>query len=193
MANICVFCGSGVGNNPKFKSAAETLGRLIAENGHSLVFGGGKVGLMGVIANAVLDHGGAAVGVIPKFLMDREVGHEGLSELFIVDSMHERKLMMANKADAFIAMPGGLGTLEELAEISTWAQLNIMDKPIGILNVEQFYQHLEQQLEKMVAEGFMRSENKEMLKIASQPADLLKLISSHLSTHKSQPLDQDKS
>jgi len=135
MKRICVFCGSSPGSRPEYRAAAEELGAELARRGTGLVYGGGNVGLMGVLADAVLRAGGEAVGVIPKHLMAREVGHNGLTKLHVVRSMHERKALMADLSDAFVAMPGGYGTLEEFCEIVTWAQLGLHAKPCGILNV----------------------------------------------------------
>ncbi len=160
MKNICVFCGSSYGLEEIYTQQAKALGELIAKNGLSLVYGGGNVGLMGVIADEVLKNGGKVIGVIPEFLKDKEVGHSQLTEMHVVNSMHERKLLMAELSDAFIAMPGGLGTLEELAEISTWVQLELMKKPVGILNVNGFYDALIQQLDFMTSQGFIKDQNR---------------------------------
>lgn len=160
MKNICVFCGSSYGLEEIYIQQAKALGELIAKNGLSLVYGGGNVGLMGVIADEVLKNGGKVIGVIPEFLKDKEVGHSQLTEMHVVNSMHERKLLMAELSDAFIAMPGGLGTLEELAEISTWVQLELMKKPVGILNVNGFYDALIQQLDFMTSQGFIKDQNR---------------------------------
>ena len=132
MKNICVFCGSSSGDNPAFANAAEVLGRQLAKNNIQLIYGGGKVGLMGIIADSVLGSEGKVVGIIPDFLMKKEVGHMGLTEIHVVESMHVRKQKMAGLADAFIAMPGGYGTLEELSEILTWVQLELIKKPVGV-------------------------------------------------------------
>lgn len=155
MISICVFCGSRQGVSPLYSKLAEKLGHEIAGNKLTLIYGGGKVGLMGEIADAVLSKGGEVVGVIPEFLYHREVAHEGLTKLIVVESMHERKLKMSALADGFIALPGGYGTLEELAEIITWNQLDLVKKPVGILNVNNFYNHLLQYFDHMVNEGFV--------------------------------------
>lgn len=160
MKNICVFCGSSSNVQNSYKQEAKRLGKELVDRKMTLVYGGGKVGLMGIIADEVLRNGGQVIGVIPKFLQQKEVGHDRLTTLHVVDSMHERKQLMAELSDAFIAMPGGLGTLEELAEISTWVQLGLMKKPIGIFNVNGFYDHLISQLDHMCSEGFLRAENK---------------------------------
>lgn len=140
--SVCVYCGSRMGNSPAFAEAAREVGQLIGSNGWQLVYGGGNVGLMGVVADASLQAGGLAIGVIPRALMEREVGHQRLSEQHVVDNMHQRKQMMAERADAFLALPGGIGTLEELYEVWTWHQLGYHRKPIGLLNVEGYYDDL---------------------------------------------------
>lgn len=176
MKNICVFCGSSIGENLIYKQKAEELGKLIVDHGLRLVYGGGNIGLMGVIADSVLQYGGEVIGVIPEFLKSREVGHEQLTELIVVNSMHERKLKMAELADAFIAMPGGYGTLEELAEITTWVQLGLMNKSIGILNVNGFYDSLINQITFMKEQRFISIENHQMLIFNSDPQKLLELL-----------------
>ena len=163
MRSICVFCGSRPGVRPAYRAAAELLGKTLAERGLELVYGGGNVGLMGVVADACLAAGGKVVGVIPRALMEWEVGHEGLSRLEVVDSMHTRKARMAELADGFIALPGGLGTFEELFEILTWAQLGFHNKPTALLNVEAYYQPLIQLMDRGVGEGFMKAENRGLL------------------------------
>jgi len=156
MKSICVFCGSSTGFHPIYKKTAYDLGRHIAEENLCLIYGGGSIGLMGVLANAVLEHGGKAIGIIPRFLYEKEVGHDGVSELIIVDSMHERKQKMAELSQGFIAMPGGIGTMEELFEIFTWAQLALIKKPVALLNVNNFYDDVIHFLNKMVREGFIK-------------------------------------
>lgn len=140
--SVCVYCGSRTGDSPLFMQAARQVGELIARSGGRLVYGGGKVGLMGAVADATLAAGGTVLGVIPQALMDREVGHRGITELQVVDTMHERKLAMAEAADAFLALPGGIGTLEELYEMWSWQQLGYHDKPVALLNVDGFYDAL---------------------------------------------------
>lgn len=163
MKSICVFCGSSTGFHPVYKKAAEELGRRIVEEKLTLVYGGGSVGLMGVLANVVMDHGGKVIGVIPKFLYDKEVGLDTVTELIIVDSMHERKQKMAELSNAFIAMPGGIGTMEELFEVFTWSQLALIRKPVAILNVNNFYDDIIRFMDKMVHEGFLRPETAQSL------------------------------
>ncbi|SDD26968.1 hypothetical protein SAMN05216345_107221 [Cupriavidus sp. YR651] len=173
MKSVCVYCGSSPGHRPEYADAARALGKAMAEQSLALVYGGGKVGLMGIVADSVMAHGGAAIGVIPDALMQKEVGHRGLTELHVVRNMHERKQMMADRADAFIAMPGGVGTFEELFETFTWLQLGYHDKPVGLLNVAGFYDGMLGFLNHAVGEGFLKQVHAEMLHVAETPADLL--------------------
>jgi len=175
--NICVFCGSSIGNNLIYEEAAQELGRLMAESSHSLVYGGGNVGLMGAIADSVLKHNGKVIGVIPDFLLRLEVGHRGITELEVVSSMHERKKRMADLSNAFIAMPGGWGTLDELAEILTWKQLGLVTQPIGLLNTLNFFDPLLDQMRLMVSAGFLRQENLDFLKVEDTAPKLLAALS----------------
>ena len=156
MKRICVFCGSSLGNRTDYSEAAVTLGGVLARRGIGLVYGGGNVGLMGVIADAVLEAGGEVIGVIPHALAKREIEHQGLTQLHVVDSMHTRKAMMADLADAFIAMPGGVGTFEEFFEAVTWTQLGLHRKPCGLLNVAGFYAPLAAFIDQAVSEGFIK-------------------------------------
>ena len=174
--SICVFCGSSQGNDPVFSNAARKLGLEIAKQGLTLIYGGGNIGLMGVLADQVLKENGKVHGVIPNFLSEKEVGHKGLTQMTYVESMHQRKQLMAELSDAFIAIPGGFGTLEELAEILTWAQLGLIKKPIGILNVNSFFNPLLSQLDGMVNAGFLRQENRDLLINHSSPNELLDAI-----------------
>ncbi|RAU22183.1 TIGR00730 family Rossman fold protein [Paramagnetospirillum kuznetsovii] len=176
MRRVCVFCGSSMGNRPEYAAAAEELGRLIAAEGLELVYGGGNVGLMGVIADAVLAAGGKVIGVIPEALMRWEVGHDALTELRVVASMHERKAMMAELADGFIAMAGGIGTLEELFEIWTWGQLGLHAKPLGFLDVAGYYGHLHAFLDHMANEGFVKPRHRDMVVVESDPGALLRRL-----------------
>jgi uncharacterized protein (TIGR00730 family) len=177
--NVCVFCGSSTGIPPVYAAATKELGQLFAETKTTLVYGGGNVGLMGILADEVLKHGGKVIGVIPDFLEKREVAHKGLTTLEIVSSMHERKKRMADLSDAFIALPGGWGTLDELAEILTWRQLTLIHQPIGILNTNSFFDTLILQMKKMVEDGFLRSENLDFLKIEQDPSKLLTAVGVH--------------
>ncbi|QBQ98062.1 TIGR00730 family Rossman fold protein [Paraburkholderia pallida] len=173
MKAVCVYCGSSMGARPVYNEAAQAFGRALVDANLALVYGGGKVGLMGVIADTVMAHGGRAIGVIPELLVDKEVGHNGLTELHVVPDMHQRKKMMADLSDAFVAMPGGVGTLEELFEVYTWAQLGYHHKPVGVLNIDSFYNPLIALLEHTVSEGFMRQAYLDLLQIDSDPAALI--------------------
>jgi uncharacterized protein (TIGR00730 family) len=170
---ICVFTGSSEGRRPAYRAAAGELGRLLAARGIELVFGGGRVGLMGVLADAVLEAGGHVIGVIPEALVAREVAHAGLPDLRIVGSMHERKALMAELSDGFIAMPGGWGTLEELFEVLTWGQLGLHAKPCGLLNVEAYFDPLLAFLLHAVEEQCVRTEYQQQLPVSPSAADLL--------------------
>jgi uncharacterized protein (TIGR00730 family) len=171
--SICVYCGSSSGVSPRYAEQARAMGAALAGRGIALVYGGGKVGLMGAIADEVLRCGGQVTGVIPQALMDKEVGHQGLTQLHVVKNMHERKAMMADLSDGFIAMPGGVGTLEELFEVFTWAQLRFHDKPIGILNTDGYYDALLGFVSHMVEQGFVRAEQAKLLMSAPDPQALL--------------------
>lgn len=173
MNSICIFCGSSTGNKPVYTEAAVETGRRLAEEGIRLVYGGGGIGLMGQVADAALAAGGEVVGVIPHGLNDKERAHEGLTELHVVDSMHQRKAMMAELADAFIALPGGMGTLEEFAEIFTWAQLGIHQKPCGLLDVDGYFGPLIAYFDHAVAEGFLWEEHRRIVLVGDSADDLL--------------------
>ena len=175
---ICVFCGSSPGRLPAYTESAATLGRLLAERGIGLVYGGATVGTMGVIANAALAAGGDVYGVIPQQLVEREIAHRGLTELYEVADMHQRKAKMAELADAFIALPGGAGTMEELFEVWTWLQIGIHDKPIGLLDVESYYSRLEALLDHMVEEGFVKPQYRAALQVDADPVRLIDRLSS---------------
>src|SRR5271169_5702452 len=176
LKRICVFCGSSVGSRPAYAAAARELGRTLAERGLGIVFGGGKVGLMGVLADAALAAGGEAIGVIPEALVAREIGHSGLTKLHVVRSMHERKTLMADLADAFIALPGGYGTFEEFFEAVTWTQLGIHQKPCGLLNVDGYYDALLALLGRAVADGFIREANRALVLDAPDVPTLLQKL-----------------
>ena len=166
MKSICVFCGSSMGYHPIYEKSAHDLGKHIANENIRLVYGGGSVGLMGVMADAAMKHGGEVIGIIPRFLYEKEVGHDGVSELIIVESMHERKHKMAELSQGFIAMPGGIGTMEELFEIFTWSQLALIKKPVALLNVNKYYAHIISFLQNMVTEGFLLESNLQSLIIS---------------------------
>lgn len=170
---ICVFCGSKDGHDGRYLAAAEALAAAIVDRGHGLVYGGGGVGLMGRLADGVLAAGGPVVGVIPRPLMAKELGHRGLTELLVVDDMHQRKFLMASRAAAFVAMPGGYGTLEELFESVAWSQLQIHDRPIGLLNTGGYFDHLVSFLDHAVSEGFLRAGHRGLLHVTDDPGRLL--------------------
>jgi hypothetical protein len=174
--NVCVFCGSGKGDNPVYANAARELGELIARQGHCLIYGGGNIGLMGVLADAVLNNSGNAIGVIPDFLIKKEVGPIGLTRLEVVSSMHERKRKMADMADVFLVLPGGWGTLDETAEILTWKQLGLINQPVGILNVNGFFDSFIGLMNYMVTEGFLKRENLDFIRIEETPAKILRQL-----------------
>ncbi len=161
--SICVFCGASSGRDPRYAAAAAVTGERLAARGIQLVYGGGRLGLMGTVADAALAAGGRVVGVIPRGLVDRELAHTGVSELRIVDTLHERKAIMAQLADGFIALPGGLGTLEELAEVLSWAQLDLHAKPVGLLDVGGYFGSLEAFLDQAVGEGFVAERHRRLL------------------------------
>ena len=173
LKRVCVFCGSKHGVRPAYREAARAMGEALVAAGIDLVYGGGKVGLMGVVADAVLDAGGQVIGVIPEAMSDREIAHYGLTDLHIVDTMHERKALMYNLSDGFVALPGGLGTLEELFEITTWSQLGLHAKPTGLLDVAGYYAPLVGFLDQLVTEGFVSSRHRRLLRVATEPAALL--------------------
>ncbi|CAM8645153.1 COG1611 Predicted Rossmann fold nucleotide-binding protein [Oxalobacteraceae bacterium] len=178
LRKICVYCGASSGHASIHAAAARLLGTTLANQQISLVYGGGRVGLMGIVADAVMNAGGHVIGVIPKALMDTEVGHQHISQLLIVKDMHERKALMAEHADAFIALPGGLGTLEELFETLTWAQLGFHEKPIGLLNVNGFYNGLVAFIAHQVREGFVREEHARLLFSETDASALIEQLQS---------------
>ncbi len=176
MRRLCVFCGSSTGRGPVYRKAASRLGELLAERRIELVFGAGHIGLMGVLADAVLQGGGVSIGVIPQALVDKELAHGSLTRLHIVETMHQRKALMADLADAFVALPGGYGTADEFFEILTWAQLGLHAKPIGLLNVAGFFDPLLAWVDHCVREGFVRPEHRETLLISANPEELLEML-----------------
>jgi uncharacterized protein (TIGR00730 family) len=173
MVAVCIYCGSSPGIDPAYMDSARTIGQLIASQGHSLVYGGGHVGLMGAASDAALAAGGQVTGVIPQDLLDKEVGHGALTELIAVKSMHERKMKMASLSDCFIALPGGIGTLEEITEVLTWNQLGFHAKACGLLNVNGFFDSLLQLLDEMVEKRFLKVEHRAQLLVANTPAEIL--------------------
>lgn len=174
MKNICVFCGSSMGNKSDYLKAAEHLGNVLLEKGIGLVYGGGDVGLMGKIARTVFENGGEVVGVIPKALAEKEVAYKKLSDLRIVNSMHERKAVMAELSDGFMALPGGLGTVEEFFEILTWTQLGIHNKPCGILNVCGYYDYILKFVDQAIDDNFINKEHRSILMVDKDPASLIR-------------------
>jgi len=179
MQSLCVFCGASAGHDPAYREAAQAFGQTLAEHHIELVWGGGHVGLMGVVADAVHAHHGHSYGVIPGFMAERELAHPFATEMVIVDSMHTRKAAMAERAQGFVALPGGFGTLDELFEIITWAQLHIHDKPVGLLNVKGFFDPLLNMVRHMVAEGFVKQMHLDQLHVADTPEALLASMLQH--------------
>lgn len=177
MTSICIFCGANFNGDPLLAEAVELLAEVMVSRKIDLVYGGGKVGVMGLIADAVLKRGGKAIGVIPQFLMDKEVGHPGLTELRIVESMHQRKQLMNDLCDGIIMLPGGFGTLEEFFEVLTWLQLGLHNKPIGILNINGFYDHLLKQMDVMVEQKFLKPTNRNLVITADDPVELVHVMS----------------
>ena len=173
MNAVCVFCGSHPGNDPAYAEAAQRLGRTLAERDITLVYGGGHVGIMGVIADSALGAGGEAIGVMPRSLVDREIGHTGLTKLHVVSSMHERKALMSELSEGFVALPGGNGTLEEFFEVLTWAQLGEHGKPCGLLNVAGYYDPLLAVFDRMVDRSFLKEEHRGLVLVEEDPSDLL--------------------
>lgn len=176
MKAICVFCGANFNGDPILKQAVEQLAEIIVSRNITLVFGGGKVGVMGILADAVLNNGGRAIGVIPQFLMDKEVGHAGLTELHIVENMHQRKQLMNDLCDSIIMLPGGFGTLEEFFEVLTWLQLGLHNHPVGILNVNGFYDLLLRQMDVMVEQRFLKPANRQLVLTSGDAIELVNLM-----------------
>jgi uncharacterized protein (TIGR00730 family) len=191
MKRICVFCGSNAGTRPQYRKCAEELGADFARRNIGLVYGGGNVGLMGAIADAVLESGGEAIGVIPEHLMTREIGHKQLTKLHIVHSMHERKALMADLSDAFIALPGGFGTFEEFFEVLTWSQLGLHLKPCGIVNVLNYYSPLLAMLDHAVEERFLKAQNRALVLSAENSQALLQALEEWRPVHVEKWLDRE--
>ena len=186
LKRVCVYCGSSAGKDPAYIAAAHALGTVLLRHNIGLVYGGACVGLMGAIADTVLHGGGEVLGVMPQSLVDKEVAHQGLTELRVVDSMHERKALMAELSDGFIALPGGLGTLEEILEVLTWAQLGFHHKPCGLLNVQGYYDGLRDFLKRASDERFVRPEHRDLLLVEQQPEAMLGAMLAY------EPLQLDK-
>jgi uncharacterized protein (TIGR00730 family) len=189
---ICVFTGSRQGSRPGYSEAARQLGRALVERDYGLVYGGGNVGLMSVIADTVLGLGGHVTGVIPDSLVSKEVAHRGLSDLRIVQSMHERKAVMAELSDGFIAMAGGIGTMEEFFEVLSWAQLGIHRKPCGLLNTAGYYNHLIKFLDDSVAQDFLKPKHRSLLIVANEPSEMLSRFEAFIATGGDQRFDSSK-
>lgn len=170
---VCVFCGSNQGNDPRYRDAAAEIGRQLAARGWGVVYGGGRVGLMGVLADAVMAAGGEVIGVIPQMLATKELLHEGVTQMHVVPSMHARKALMAELSDVFIALPGGYGTFEELLEMITWSQLGIHRKPVGLFNVLGFFDPLAEFIDHAIAAGFIKAEQRHLMLMGDEPAELL--------------------
>jgi uncharacterized protein (TIGR00730 family) len=192
MKRICVFCGSNSGTNPVYAEAAKRMGSVLVRRGIGLVYGGGRVGLMGTIADTVMAEGGEVIGIIPEALAAKEVAHHGLTELHIVGSMHERKAMMAELSDGFIAMPGGVGTFEEFCEVLTWAQLGIHLKPCGLLNVANYYGPLLALFNHAVAEGFVRPEHRSLVLESTEPEEMIELLARYRPPHLDKWMERDE-
>ena len=180
MKRVTVFCGSNLGSDKNFQSQATFVGKTLAKNQIEVVYGGAKVGLMGALADGALSEGGRVIGILPKFLSSKEIVHNGLTELIMVDTMHERKTMMNELCDGVIALPGGFGTLEELFEMTTWAQLGLHKKPIGVLNTNGFYNALIVMIQTMVDNGFLKVENQKMILISDTIEDLLQQMKDYV-------------
>src|ERR1700744_2044646 len=176
MKSICIFCGANFNGDPTLREAAEQLIEVMFDRDISLVFGGGKVGLMGLLADEMIGRGGKTTGVIPQFLMDKEVGHTGLTELHIVDNMHQRKQLMSDLCDGIIMLPGGFGTLEEFFEVLTWLQLGLHQHPVGVLNVNGYYDFLLKQMDVMVEQRFLKPANRELVITSADPVELIALM-----------------
>jgi uncharacterized protein (TIGR00730 family) len=193
MKRICIFCGSSTGTRPEYAETARTMGRALVRRGIGLVYGGGCVGLMGIVADEVMGGGGEVVGVIPEALVTRELAHGDITQLIVVHSMHERKAKMAELSDAFIALPGGYGTFEEFCEILTWAQLGLHRKPCGILNVNDYYEPLLRLFDNAVAEGFLRPANRRLVIEETDPSRLLEMLEDYTPAQTEKWIRRDES
>jgi uncharacterized protein (TIGR00730 family) len=193
MKRICIFCGSSTGTRPEYAETARTMGRALVRRGIGLVYGGGCIGLMGIVADEVMGGGGEVVGVIPEALVTRELAHGDITQLIVVHSMHERKAKMAELSDAFIALPGGYGTFEEFCEILTWAQLGLHRKPCGILNVNDYYEPLLRLFDNAVAEGFLRPANRRLVIEETDPSRLLEMLEDYTPAQTEKWIRRDES
>ncbi|MBB5394609.1 TIGR00730 family Rossman fold protein [Mucilaginibacter sp. AK015] len=176
MRSICIFCGANFNGDPVLKQAIETLADVMVSKKITLIYGGGNVGIMGLLADAVMGRGGEVIGVMPKFLIDKEVGHTGITKLHIVDNMHQRKQMMNDLCDGIMMLPGGIGTLEEFFEVLTWLQLGLHNHPVGILNVNGFYDLLLQQMDAMVEQRYLKPANRKLILTSADPIELVNLM-----------------
>jgi len=193
MESIAVFCASGIGNNPIYREKAYEFGKYLAKKGKRLVYGGSQLGLMGAVADGVLDNGGKVIGVLPRFMSNKEIAHLNLSELIMVESMHERKLKMHELSDAVVTLPGGFGTFEELFEMLTWAQLGLHNKPIGILNVKGYYDALKEMIDHMLSEGLLKPENESLLIMSSNQEELIEMMEKHGGGDENKELARERS
>lgn len=192
LSSLCIFCGANKGTDSIYIDTAQSVGHYLATHDHRIVYGAGSVGLMGVVADAALAAGGEVIGVIPGFLKEKEVDHKGLTEIIVTETMHTRKARMAELSDGFIALPGGFGTLDELAEILTWAQLGLHKNPIGLLNVKGYFDHLIAFLDHSVSEGFLRQENRDILQVADDLPTLLKKMAAYEAPDVEKWLNKDR-
>ncbi|MGN6181440.1 MAG: TIGR00730 family Rossman fold protein [Mucilaginibacter sp.] len=176
MKNLCIFCGANYNGDPLLANAIDTLTDIMANRDIALIYGGGKVGVMGMVADAILNKGGKAIGVIPKFLMSKEIAHPNLTQLHAVDNMHQRKQMMTDLCDGYMTLPGGLGTMEEFFEVLTWLQLGLHNKPVGVLNTNGFYDLLLQQLDVIVEQSFLKPVNRSLVLSSGDPTELMQLM-----------------
>jgi hypothetical protein len=192
MDRLCVYCGSSTGRDPVYAAAARAVGRLLAERGIGLVYGGGSVGMMGAVAQATAEAGGEVIGVIPEALADREIAYERADELLVVDSMHERKREMADRAEGFLALPGGFGTLEEIVEVLTWAQLGFHEHPCGLLNVEGYFDALIDFFDHQNGEGFVSEAHRGMVVVEERPEALLDAFDAYDPPRVEKVLDEDE-
>jgi hypothetical protein len=193
MESIAVFCASGIGKRPIYRDKAYEFGKFLAKKGKRLVYGGSQLGLMGAVADGVLEGGGEAIGVLPRFMSNKEIAHLNLSELIMVDSMHERKLKMHELSDAVVTLPGGFGTFEELFEMLTWAQLGLHKKPIGILNVEGYYNPLKEMIDHMLAEGLLKPENESLFIMSSSQEELIEMMEKQSGGDENKELARERS
>jgi hypothetical protein len=191
-SRLCIFCGSSSGNRQSYTENACALGEVLVKRGYGMVYGGGRVGLMGILADAVLQNGGEVIGVIPKALAEKEVAHQSLTELHVVATMHERKALMAELSDGFVALPGGLGTFEELFEVFTWAQLGLHGKPLGLLNVDGYYDPLLALIDHATSEGFIRLEHRQLLLTSTWPEELLDMFAGYQPTTLPKWIERDQ-